>query len=73
MLIVGRFAAIGVRALVKRILKKGRVDDTLVAFVASVSYVAIMTFVIIAVLGQLGLQTASLPFPQQDIHLIKTS
>lgn len=59
-LIVGRFAAIGIRTLVKRSLAKSRVDKTLAAFVTSVSYVAIMAFVIIAALGQLGVQTASL-------------
>jgi len=35
------------------------VDETLVSFLVSVSYVAIMAFVIIAALGKLGMQTAS--------------
>ena len=56
---IGRLAAAGVRALVIRTLVKGHVDDTLVAFVTSVTYVAAMAFVIIAALGQLGVQTAS--------------
>jgi len=58
-LILGRLAAIGVRSFVKRILTKGRADETLVSFVTSVTYVAIMAFVIIAALGQLGVQTTS--------------
>ena len=58
-LIFGRLAAIGLRSLMKRTLTKSRVDDTLVSFVSSVSYVALMAFVIIAALGQLGVQTAS--------------
>jgi small conductance mechanosensitive channel len=58
-LILGRIAAIAIRSLVKRVLKKSRVDETLVAFATSVSYVAAMAFVIIAALGQLGVQTAS--------------
>ncbi|MBN1848312.1 MAG: mechanosensitive ion channel [Deltaproteobacteria bacterium] len=58
-LVIGRFAAIGVRALVRRVLEKSRLDATLVTFVASVSYVAMMAFIMIAALGQLGVQTAS--------------
>ncbi len=58
-LIIGRFAAVGVRAIIRRILKKSRVDETLISFVASLTYVGIMAFVIIAALGQLGVQTAS--------------
>ena len=58
-IVIGRFAAIGLRSLVRRLLKKSLVDETLVSFITSVSYVAIMAFVIIAALGQLGIQTAS--------------
>jgi len=58
-LIIGRWAAMGVRALVRRLLTRSRVDETLVSFITSVSYVAIMAFIIIAALGQLGVQTAS--------------
>ena len=58
-LIIGRLAAAGIRSLVKRTLRKSRVDETLVSFVTSVTYVAVMAFVIIAALGQLGVQTAS--------------
>ena len=58
-LVVGRFGAIGIRSIVKRMLTKSRVDETLISFVTSVSYIAVMAFVVIAALGQLGLQTAS--------------
>jgi small conductance mechanosensitive channel len=58
-LVLGRFAAKIVRTLIKRILERGKVDGTLVSFVTSVSYVAMMAFVIIAALGQLEVQTAS--------------
>jgi small conductance mechanosensitive channel len=58
-LVLGRFAAGMVRALVRRMMKKGKVEQTLISFVTSVTYVAIMAFVIIAVLGQLGVQTTS--------------
>jgi small conductance mechanosensitive channel len=58
-LIIGRYAAKGIRELIRRALQKGRVDETLVSFVSSLCYVAIMAFVIIAALGKLGVQTAS--------------
>lgn len=57
--IIGRFVAIGLRSVVKRILKKGRADETLAAFLTKLTYIAVMTFVIIAALGKLGVQTAS--------------
>ena len=58
-LIIGRFAAKGIRVLIRRALQKGKVDDILVSFVSSLCYVGIMAFIIIAALGQLGIQTAS--------------
>ena len=58
-LIIGRFAAKGIRVLIRRALQKGKVDDILVSFVSSLCYVGIMAFIIIAALGQLGVQTAS--------------
>lgn len=58
-LVIGRFAAIGIRALIRRVMMKSRVDKTLVSFITNLSFVAVMAFVIIAALGQLGVQTAS--------------
>jgi small conductance mechanosensitive channel len=58
-LVVGRFAAKGIRGIIRRMLQKGHVDETLVSFVSSLCYVGIIAFVIIAALGQLGVQTAS--------------
>ena len=58
-LIIGRYAAKGIRVLIRRALQKAKVDDTLVSFVSSLCYVGIMAFVIIAALGQIGVQTAS--------------
>ena len=57
--VIGRFAAIGIRGVIRRLLQKARLDEMLVSFVTSASYVAIMAFVIIAALGKLGVQTAS--------------
>lgn len=58
-LIIGRWAARIVRKIIENVMIKSKVDITLVSFVASLSYVALMAFVIIAALGQLGIQTTS--------------
>jgi small conductance mechanosensitive channel len=58
-LVLGWLAAKTFRSVVRRMLKRGRVDAALVSFVSSLTYVALMAFVVIAALGQLGLQTAS--------------
>lgn len=57
--IVGRWVALGVAKLIKRIMLKSKVDETLVTFVRHLSYVALLAFVVIAALNQLGIQTAS--------------
>jgi small conductance mechanosensitive channel len=57
--IVGRWVALGVAKLIKRIMIKSNVDETLVSFVRHLSYVAMLAFVVIAALNQLGIQTAS--------------
>lgn len=57
--LIGRMVAGAVKKVLVRTLEKGNVDKTLVSFVASLTYVALMAFVIIAALGKLGVQTAS--------------
>lgn len=58
-LVFGRWIAKGLCRLIKRLMNKSKVDDTLTHFVGSLSYVALLAFVIIAALNQLGIQTAS--------------
>jgi small conductance mechanosensitive channel len=58
-LVLGWLAARTIRSLVRGGLRKARVDAALVSFAASLTYVALMAFVVIAALGQLGVQTAS--------------
>ncbi|OPL15582.1 MAG: mechanosensitive ion channel protein [delta proteobacterium MLS_D] len=58
-LIIGYFAAKAIRALIRRVLEKSNVDEMLISFTASVTYVAVLAFVIIAAVGKLGVQTAS--------------
>jgi len=58
-LVIGTLAAKIIRAFIRRLLKRSRVEETLVSFITSVSYVALMAFVIIAAVGKLGVQTTS--------------
>ena len=57
--ILGRWVAKAVTNVIKRMMEKSKTDATLVKFVGSLSYVALLAFVIIAALNQLGIQTAS--------------
>jgi small conductance mechanosensitive channel len=58
-LIIGRWVAKIVRSSVKKLMNKREVDQTLVSFVSNLIYVLLLTFVIIAALGQVGIQTAA--------------
>ncbi|HPQ44675.1 MAG TPA: mechanosensitive ion channel [Syntrophales bacterium] len=58
-LIVGRIAAGALRTLVRRLLQKSRMEETLILFTVKLTYIAVMVFVILAALGQLGIQTTS--------------
>ena len=57
--IVGRFIALGLRKLLRNILVRNKVDETLIGFVSSLAYVLMMAFVIIAAISKLGIQTTS--------------
>ncbi len=57
--IVGNYVAKGTRYFLRRMLEKGKVEQTLIAFTVNVTYVAVMAFVVIAALSKLGIQTAS--------------
>jgi len=57
--IVGRWVAKAVANFIKKIMTKSNTDQTLVKFVGSLSYIALLAFVVIAALNQLGIQTTS--------------
>ncbi len=59
-LLLGRIAAKWARRSVRAVLERGKMDPTLVPFVSSLVYYLVMAFVVIAVLGMVGIQTASL-------------
>ena len=57
--IIGRWIARGLRAVVRRMMEKSKADPIIIGFVGSITYIALLAFVIIAALGQLGIQTTS--------------
>jgi len=56
-LIIGRFAAGMGRKILKGALEKRDVDPSIVSFVASLTYVLILTFTVLAALAKFGIQT----------------
>ncbi|MFH1063129.1 MAG: mechanosensitive ion channel domain-containing protein [Candidatus Omnitrophota bacterium] len=58
-LVIGKFASKFLTGVLKKIMQKAKVEETLVSFVSHIAYVAAMTFVVIAAIGQLGVQTTS--------------
>ncbi len=59
-LIVGWLAAKVLRSVVRRVMERAKLDSMLVSFMGHLTYIAVMTFVIIAVINRLGVQTASM-------------
>jgi len=57
--VVGRWIAKGIRSLIKRLMEKGNVDPILIGFTSNIAYIALLAFVVVAALGQLGIQTTS--------------
>lgn len=59
-LIIGRMIAKAIRKGVRKALERGKMDPTLVPFVSALTYYLVMAFVLIAVLGMIGIETASM-------------
>ncbi len=57
--LVGNLVAKWIRSLIRRLMEKRGLEATVTGFVANLSYYVIVTFVVIAALGQLGVRTAS--------------
>jgi small conductance mechanosensitive channel len=58
-LVLGRIGVGIFNSIIGRLLRRGNVDATLTKFVINMSKIALMTFIVIAALGALGIQTAS--------------
>jgi small conductance mechanosensitive channel len=57
--IIGRWIAKLVRRAVYRVMNKANVESLITGFVSSMAYIAMLAFVVVAALGQLGIQTTS--------------
>lgn len=58
-LLVGKWLARILTNALTRMMKRAGTDDTLVSFVANIAYVAMMVFVVIAAMSELGVETTS--------------
>jgi small conductance mechanosensitive channel len=58
-LIIGRWIALAIRGVLRKMLTSRKIDLTIVSFVCSMVYIALMTFVVLAALSKLGFQTTS--------------
>jgi small conductance mechanosensitive channel len=57
--IIGRWIAKALTKFTEKVMNKRQVDPTVISFVANLLYMALLVFVILAALGQLGIQTTS--------------
>ena len=58
-LVLGRIAVGIFTKVIKRLMEKGKTDKTLTKFAVSFIKITLMTFIVIAALGNLGIQTSS--------------
>ena len=58
-LIIGMWVAKAIRGTIRRVMGKRSVDPTITRFLTSLIYIALMVFVVLAALNQVGVQTTS--------------
>jgi small conductance mechanosensitive channel len=58
-LIIGRWVARGISKLLGRMMERSKIDPTVQRFTVNMAYIALMVFVVLAALSQLGIQTTS--------------
>lgn len=58
-LVIGRWVAGVLRRLVEKLMTRASWDETLVSFTGNIVYAALIAFVVLAALGQLGIETTS--------------
>jgi len=58
-LVIGRIVAKMIRGLIEKLMTSAKQEQTLISFVSHLSYAALMAFVIVNALAQLGVDTAS--------------
>ncbi len=58
-LVLGRIGIGIITGVIRKLMRKTKADETLAKFVVSLTKIALMTFIVIAALGTVGVQTAS--------------
>lgn len=58
-LIVGRWVAKIIEKVIQKVMAGRKIDPTITSFTGNLTYFALLAFVIVAALGQLGIQTTS--------------
>lgn len=58
--VIGRMVVTVITGIIGKLLKKAKYDDMLVSFIQAISHAALMLFVVVAALNELGLDTTSL-------------
>ncbi|MGB5542455.1 MAG: mechanosensitive ion channel domain-containing protein [Gammaproteobacteria bacterium] len=58
--VIGRLAAKVIASIVDKVMKRSKMDEMLRKFLRNIVYAVLLTFVVIASIGALGIQTASL-------------
>jgi len=59
-LIIGRWVALSVTALTRRVLERRKIDPIIAGFVADLAYFILLTFVVVAAITNLGIETTSI-------------
>jgi len=57
--VIGRMIAKWIRKVIQNIMERANVEPALIGFSTALTYAAVMVFVVLAALGQLGIQTTS--------------
>lgn len=57
--VIGRWVSRQIQRLIRKMMEKANMDETLVGFATGLVYAALMAFVVLAALGRLGVQTTS--------------
>ena len=57
--VIGRMAAKLIQKLIRKTMERAKVDEALIGFTSALVYAALMVFVVLAALDQLGVQTTS--------------
>ncbi len=59
-LVIGLWLSKKITKTVTKILRKNKIDETLVRFISSLTYIALVAFVILATISEVGIETTSI-------------